>query len=810
MEAIPPKAQVPEHWMHPALHRQLLRREKLRDTRDHRLDELDAQCVEMGKLSGKLDQSLTAARRALDDLDRKRQRIKAAIERDEKTKEIVHSVHEHLTNQIIMHKTLPRNLPQSCTVTAEVEGSRANHCTISVVCGTMWGTVGPCFPCDDKTKSVFFSKYAPLFAATPSKESMRLRVEDALFFDEVCLLSGEQGNCGSPACPYWHKEQLAHVKLGAHKLLTHASGFVSGNSNNCDVAAMLEKFQTAIVGATGLAETLRIEGNALNCIADLGLAAAFLHGESEEEKDRKDFYAASPCIAWDAPLLQKPQLSSAQQFLPLLRLPQERAVWEELTGTPPSQLIEAALGLFHKRSDELSWRCLMRVAGDTPERLMWLASRGVELFPTSPGIRLALISALVRSGCAPSDCVDTCIESTQILSTQAAKCALSTAESIIWSESAARYIAYMMAITCVHASSTDPQSAVRLLSVVVNAPGQICLLPLAQQNFTLLYIVTQQFGRLDGLSSLPLASISDVAFTLSEHFPYRLKENCAELLSRQLSMNTGCAAAGINAELVGYMQAAIHLSLLRIFSEDARLVEQILTKSTSYPVTAMGEVWCEYLRFVNQRDNKQCTIPLIQSLFGQCDAPLLTLHFVRCLEFHGEETSEAVRGFVQRFAQKHSIPLENLGTLAAGEAPSLPADEWVPFILLYARHLPPRYRVELILSVPTVLYSEVPELVFVLWFEVISAAVMLRDDSTFRRCTAFGLLLLREPFLHHFSPIDCEFEDMVALPHTASLVLYRAVPVLLGTQHHMTSHYRKIVLEVSAELHVMHPFLCMK
>ncbi|CBH11044.1 hypothetical protein, conserved [Trypanosoma brucei gambiense DAL972] len=808
MKTIPPKSRVPPDWIHPALHRQWQRRDKLRTPHELRLEELDVQRTEMEEASRRIMSIVSEKKSALEKLDRQREKAKADIDLDEAAAGEITGVLDRLTSQITVHKTLPRcDARLLDTSDSENFASGAAHCVLSVECGSTWGAVASCFPCDNEIKRSFFSQYAPLFNVTSDDSSAAQKVGGAAFFDEGCLLSVDQVSCFNPACPYWHKEQLTHLKLTARKLVSRAANFIRGNRNNCDVAALFHRFRMSMEASTALHDAVRIERDMMNCIATLGWAAIFLQKDEVAENKQGRYRPPPSRITWDAPIQSKPHMPLMQKLYSLLRNPQECSAWESLIGSSPSTLIADAVSLFQRHVDVLSWRCLMRVAGDTPERLLWLASRGIEIFPTSPSIRLSHLYALLHSGNTASECVDVCLESVRILSVQASKCTLSSSGKVEWSESVARYIAYMIAMTCVRVAPMDAQAAMRLLTYAVKVPGRVCLLPLAQQNLTLMLIAICQTGKLEGMNDLPLASISDVTFALSEHFPGRPQDACAGLLSRQLNMNAGCAAAGIDAELMDRMQSAVHLSLMRAFSSNAVLVERILTKVKMGSVTAMAELWCDYLRVVRQHDGTEALVSLIRSLLEECKSPLLILHFVKILDFNAEDTTAVASSAVQRFAEENGITVENIASLASSETVTFPVSDWVPFILLHARSLAPQRRVELIFSIPPVLYCEVPELVFLLWFEIIPPTLLLKDDELFRRCAEYGLVLLREPLLNHFSPIDCNFDEMIAIPHIASLALYRAVPVLLGAAHHLTAHYRKIVLDVSTELHVIHPYL---
>nr|CCC47888.1 conserved hypothetical protein [Trypanosoma vivax Y486] len=808
MEALPPKTRVPDDWIHPTLRHQLLKRGRLRDTHVQRIEELEQQRGEMEALEHRCKQTISDKRRMLEEIDNYRKRVIVEIEEQEMMISRVQEVHSRLADQLIVQKTLIQQLGPY-EMSSVMDQFPVSRCALTTS-WTTWGFLTPCFAGTPAATHRFFDLYAPLFSTTDGTWSTQ-EVRAPVFFNEMCLIAEGRDGCNNPACPYWHQDQLSHVKLSAEKILARAATLSRGNQHQCDAVAMFERFRSAISNSKDLTEAVRTEQDMINVIANLGWTAAFLRDDQLEHNGEGECEAEGGRIAWDAPLLPKVDPNNFQHVRPLLRGEQECSMWDRLlSASSSSSMTVEAVAIFQKEASSLAWRCIMRVAGHTPKHLLWLAERGIEFSPTSPRIRLSHIAAMLRSECKMSDCVDACLQSARILSVQSAMRVLTSSDSIPWCERTARYIAYMVAMTCAHVAPTDPQEAKRLLTEVVEILGKICLLPLAQQNLTLMLVVLQQTGGLEGLNGLPLASISDVTFLLSEYFPCRPHESCANLLSRQLMIIRNCSDAGLSLELMETMRSAIHVSLMRAFSSDMHLVEQILSNYSVYSVEGITELWGDYLRLVWELDGTAALISVARRMLSHCRAPLLFLRVVRCLDFHGVDVESQVKGFVDGFAVSHNISLDCVSNTAQCEKPNVAVVDWVPLLILYARRLPPQQRVELLLQVPASIYCESVNLVLLLWFETVRTSVLLGDDGLFRCCTEYGLLLLREPFLHYFSAIDSEFDNMVAIAHVAGLMLYRSLPVLLGASYHLTAQYRKIVLEVCAELHVVHPHLLMR
>ncbi|ESL06479.1 hypothetical protein TRSC58_05847 [Trypanosoma rangeli SC58] len=787
MEPISPRTRVPDDWIHPALKKQLADRGHLGSTHKECIELLEQQHTNMEDATVRRQKLLEEKIRQLEEIDRHRQSMAEEIKEGEKQLVNLRYVHDRLGEQLIMQKTIGK---QDFFGFSGVDDLQAFSCVFGVGGINTWGRVMSCFAADDETRYRFFTRYAPLFTTIGDEPMTARRVTEPVFFDEMCLVETEGRRCINPACPYWHRNQLEHVKLGCMELFTRAAMCIKGHSSICDAASVFASFYASIEATTDLVDAVRLQRDLLNCIADFGWAAALLGEE--------------PSSTWGAPLLPPPNLP-LQHVASLLRDSKEHTLWGHILQAKSDPVV-AATALFRQHTDSLSWRCLMRVAGTTTDRLLWLATRGIALFPTSPFIRLSYLSVLLKSGCAVPDCVEACLSSAQLLSDQAAIATYSHQDTQ-WCEMTARYIAYMVAMVCVHVAGADPEAAAGLLKEVVELPGRICLLPLALQNLTLFLVVLRQTKRLEGVEVLPLASISDVAFTLGECFPHRSQEECGRLLSRQLSLLNLCASEGMDTTLTEYMRSHVHLSLIHAFSADTQLVDKILIMSPVHSALGLTEIWVEYLRFVGRRDGAEPLISLVHTLLASCHSPLLVVRLVRFLQLHDESVETVIDIFLEKFATQRGISLENVPQLAMGHSPGIPAEEWIPFIILYSLRLRLQERLELLLGVPLDLFCEMVELVVLLWLETLQVALLLRDDNVFRHCTRQGLLLLREPFLHQFSAVDWGFDDMVSYAHLATLMVYRAVPIFLGTAHELTAHYRGIVLEVGAELHVVHPFL---
>ncbi|ORC89103.1 uncharacterized protein TM35_000131070 [Trypanosoma theileri] len=779
MESIPPKTRVAEGWVHPLL-KKVMSESHQHNRSEDRVGLLERQKRELGNSMKSKEQLIVETKKELYQLQQRHDELL----RQKKTEKYVY---ERIDDQLIVGKTLRR--PESHEL-LRADDLQHPSCALTVNSLNSWGIVIPCFTIDEETRRRFFCQYAPFLTTSNDDNTMGKEVRDALFYEEMCLMDIDEGCCSNSACPYWHEKQIEHVKRGSQELISHMRLLTNGDCNICDVATFLFRSQVAIDASTDLMDAVKIRCDTVNSVANYGWAKTVMtYGKS---------------IVWDAPLRCKPEISLEDITL-LLREGEELSVWEQFINSLPEQ--SAATQLFQQRQDSLSWRCLMRIAGVQTEQLIWLAKHGMYLFPESPSIRLTYMWTLLRSNATTRECISECLKCSEEMAAYVVKTTLLSCD-IQWSSTAARYIAYMIAITCMSVvEKDDVAGAELLLSTVLEAPGNFSLLPLAQQNFTMMLITLRERKQMEEMKALPLASISDVLFTFSEYLPHKLSEQSKRLLQKHCGFLSMCETQGIHMELIDSMKSAISVSLMRAHSTDLKRVEDILQQASIVTNMSFAELWSEYLRITEQCHGALHLLKLTKSLSENCQSPLLMFRLLQYLTFHGEDENIIRDKFIERFASSYGFSLKNVPIMALSDTPGIPAVDWIPFLILYSRQLNPRERIELLHGIPVSIYCKVVELVYLLLLETLHASILLEDDKLFGNCAFRSLYILREPLLLTFSSIDCGFEDMVSSAHVACWMVYKSIPVMVGSASHLTARYREIILDVGEQLHVLHPYL---
>lgn len=321
------------------------------------------------------------------------------------------------------------------------------------------------------------------------------------------------------------------------------------------------------------------------------------------------------------------------------------------------KLLRFALG---KSVSALSWRCIIRVLGDSPSSIRWLTKRGKDLFPTSPHLWLGYIFSLTLNDSITTinkqsteynvrrakNVADACLEAAECLSLQC-KASLCTpgaedeAAGVYYRCIASRYIAYIFVICTRHLvhtlyewelnatkeNNSDPtvfrellKQVQHLLQEATDTKDKYFLSPIAVQNILLLRIALEEsvlhsLERIDTtLRTLPLGVISEHAFALSHH-NINNRQTRISVLQQQLQLLQKKKDI-LHFSLLDELRSAAQVSMLRTFwNASLPMVEQLLRKSTSTGEMTATALWMEYLHLVGLKDVKDHTI--VSALFHE-------------------------------------------------------------------------------------------------------------------------------------------------------------------------------------------------
>lgn len=328
---------------------------------------------------------------------------------------------------------------------------------------------------------------------------------------------------------------------------------------------------------------------------------------------------------------------------------------------------KGALWLLHFALKEnisaISWRCTIRILGDSVKRIRWLSARGKQLFPNSPHLCLHYIFSLMlpdatsSSGASNAEnsliraksLVDACLEVADCLTHQCEASMCTNSNEIsdklraeTYRAITSRYIAYIFILTlqfvvrlgyecrnhekqegsAASVSSLEILEQARLLlQSITAAPGKYFLLPVAFQNFLLLRIeleecISYDIERIDTvLHILPLGAISEQPLALCAHSVGN-RNLRLEVLQQQLQLLQK-GKPSLHGFVHDELRSAVQLSMLRAFSNaNLPMVEQVIRKATMVGEMTATALWMEYLQLVEKKEvsDRDLTVTLLDAL----------------------------------------------------------------------------------------------------------------------------------------------------------------------------------------------------
>lgn len=337
---------------------------------------------------------------------------------------------------------------------------------------------------------------------------------------------------------------------------------------------------------------------------------------------------------------------------------------EDKDSQPRSErVLQLLLFILKEKLSAISWRCVIRMLGDSCEKMRWLSELGKKLFPSSPHLRLQYVVSLILSDTITSSSVsetgqatfrgkvvaDACLEAGAWL-TQQCEASMCTSENeedekaagAIYRSITSRYISYMIAITTKHLvhlsydssndlereNSEETDSAMKILEQarsllrnITSTPGKFFILPIAFQNLLLLRVlleecVSQDIEKLDtALHTLPLGSISDQTFVLCVHSA-RNRRIRLDLLHQHLQL-LHKGKPTLHSVIKDELRSPVQLSMLRsVWNPSFHLIEHLIRKATITGEATCTALWMEYIHFIDRKEvnDRSTALTLLQSL----------------------------------------------------------------------------------------------------------------------------------------------------------------------------------------------------
>lgn len=840
---------IPASWMHPDLLK--LRQRQERGSAAAQLRELEEQRRRVEAQVVTVEQHTSHKRARIEQLTKELQSLTRELTPELTLLEEGHHIAEGMRNQIYYQKSIGRTFsayghgmpPASPTGTAEgcplsVHGLSAfSACTANAAAAV------------SADVEAFLRRSAPLYQWAADTQEVR----PPYFFDEPCLMEraadGTLGSsdgaaasvCRNAACPYWHRDQLAHVKATVSHFLESVRCLSVLDENLCGVTQLTARLARHVRHADTVTAACALLCESLQTMIALGLHTCLLSGKP------------SASVMMSAPVLKASDAArTAPPRAELLRRDDEVAQWaaavnwqreqqqQQLQGAAGSpSAVEAAplhpssaaaVAHFQRSPSALSWRCLLAAVTDPVQR-SWLARQGIALFPSCPQLHVAYIEALMQCDAAAAELTEACRASCRTLAAQAAASVVAGLDGGQYATEAARHSAYALARVCVRLSDTDAAAALALLAPLLGgsldgsdaaAASAVLLLPLARQNLTLLMVALRRTGHLRHARHLPLAAVSDVALELAPPDGANPPESGRDALYTALKLVAAYRRDGFDAQLVRTCDGALRLSLLRTFSNRLAYVERVVEKTQPESPLSQALTYGEYVEVVAQQQSVQAAAAIAEALLNDCGTTCTLALLLRSrLRAWGLAQIAATGSVVTAFCAAHSVPTSALADAAQlrealASHPAVTAVEWVSACGLHAmRTAGGATAASAAEAAWAALEAAVP--VEALLHDVVAAAlhfhVLLQlsgeahSAALFQRTVRCCLVAFREVYLQNWSALDGTSAQMVGLPHYMALRVYHAVPLLLGPHAEETYAWRCVVLEAAASLGVLHPLL---
>ncbi|CCW65049.1 unnamed protein product [Phytomonas sp. EM1] len=807
---------IPSNWVHPDLRRRIQERDKAGSSAP--IKRISGWNHLVQKRLVFLTSMLKTKKASLADMESALNMLKQDVANMEREKEELSGLAEGLSNQVYYQKSMAGsailsgtaqgvlthsdNFDEPCSIVDAQKSVDGYTCPLEVHFLHLFGRqlgFPLCGKVDEAQVRLFLKSFAPLFSWNDSKRC----VQPPFFFDEPCLIEEEGTPCRNVACVYWHKNQLEHIKWAVRQFIRAASRFHVADPRLCAIAAFFDHTWTFVDTAKSVQQISRTITNRIQSIIAMGWHTFLLAPGTEMDAGQR---------VWAAPIAPMPSTSSLREDL--LTNDEERRAWRAAAAAGKS----SATLLFLEQPTALMWRCMVRIYGETPEQLHWLADQGRQLFPSSPHLQLLYVHTLIEQHESVESCVETCRVAARTLSAQASAASL-TLKDTFCAETISRYVAHIVAQGAVYASrGADIAACVALLEEALGIhPCQaFALLPKARENLTLMLICAKQTGGLSQAECLPLASISDHSWTFCRYFPNVTQELCGQLLAGQLELINSCQRSLLNQHMLDEMKSAAQLSLMRVFSVCIQYMEQIMRKLVADSEISQAVLWSEYIHCIGDFDSAQVASAMaLQLITDDTKPPVSCILTVLLIWFM--DTPDVC--MTDKVLQRCALFMQNVG-IDQGEIfsstymvekmkvnPTIPPVEWVSFYILYSMKEETLQQYELLSNIPVALYVTDTNAVVLLLMAQARLAADMDDLARFISSLKRALYILRHPFLMWGSPLDIFWNSLVGIAHCTTLMLYSLVPVLLKSLGGKTMEWRLSILKVGEQFGVLHPLL---
>jgi hypothetical protein len=862
--AAPDHLAIPSSWVHVDLQKLRTRLEMQHLT--ERVSDLKVYQSAMALQLAKLESSTEKRQRRLERLHEELRKITAEQEEELSLQEVGRRVADGARSQIYYQRGINTSyfVPSTAETTLlHTTALSMSSCPLSLYgISCLQNCVGHSTPPRDDSVVTFLKLCAPLFQWSFEEGA----VMSPFFFDEPCLVERStdeetvlaaagsvsppptsstsspqtssftadghvcEVQCRNAACAYWHRDQLAHMKMTAHFLVLSLEDACVRSEQRCCVRQLLSRLARNVHHADSVSLVCAVMCETLQTLIGLGLCSVLSEGKKLHH-----------CVG--APLLQRSN-ATALLLSGNADRGQVPAVGEPLSSSrAATDALPTALETFQQNRNDRSWRCLLACVPDAAQR-HWLARQGIQLFPRSPQLHLECVVSCLQCGAALEEVVEACRSSCRTLSAQAAAAVVAGLDGGQYGTTVARHVGYMVALVLVHCAKTSAEAGLQfvspLLSIDAEAGLPVLLLPVARQNLALMSVALRRGGHLRGVEHLPLAAVSDQVFELANPDGANPEVSGRDVIYASFRFINAFKRDHFDLMLTAACAGALQLSLLRTFSHRLSYLERVAEKTIPESALAQGAVYATYVNTVAQQQSVAAAVQVAEALTATEGATcFLNLLLSAQLRVWGLASQLNAERAVTQLCAGEQLPVETLdcaesvrkAAAAHGEVSAL---EWVAAYALRLRcnnsaeeqkaQRADRSAETMVTPTAAEKGGGEAEWVALLAFpvEVLAAdtaaaalyfTLLLQHSgehhnalwfyTAVRRCLGY----FREVHVRTWDPSDAAYATMVGLPHYMSLRIYAEVPLLLGDAAKDTFEWRRLVLTAAAELGVLHPLL---
>ena len=805
LAVLAPQAELPQGWVHPDLKR--LREEYKPVKTAESISDIARAESQTATLSAKVSQ-LTSVneqqKNQRDSLLKQAEALDQSVTATEASIGKWRRIERAWKDQIIFHKTIAQSRKRLDDTLPPPAKDFAIGRVLSFVDQWTPLPLRTLVKAPDDDVSAFLKLRAP---------SMRLdkdgRLEWPSFSDEPCVLAGtSQSTCGNPLCVYTHLDQARHVLLCIASLLESLEPF-RGKGKICAVGEIVDR-TLAMMFSGPLVSTMteRRALTAMHTLASKIVSLRLFKIGSASVHPKINVTLEELLRHWlgRRSTLQLTSNSPAKSLIEALR-----------QSSGPDAMLQCCIRDIRNEPTPFAWRILMAVQqarSVSAEGYLWLASKGIQLFPTCPEMHKLHLAATVRdSSVSEDECLQIFFRSSDIVVGQEVADALAGTGPATGNDQ--RISSSLIACVLTKLRSLEAFNAF-VSSVLQNADRYGCSVELihnlhvilAAANFThsTSFLTASDVSSPSTLphrvlalhrdvSLVPLAGYSDdvqQAFIRLTKVLDKLKDIVEEHSLRRLTNS-------------------LRISLMRCHSTDSSIVLQSIQGFDADVSGSHMSVWNEFLDITLATEGVHGVLEACKAIeaTGDMVLQLVAARFLATVAGTCAQSKELLLNSTTAFRKDHRIERDGVLLLASeASAPQrfgVGTTQWVAFLLAFAATCSPRDGADVLRAIPLGILSDPATRTTLRWLVAVDTAMHLTALENVAEFTSG----IKELFASWSN--DNSLEDSVSLhaitsAHVLALEVYRAIP-LAECRPERIAELRLVVIGVAATCGCLHHLL---